>query len=49
MIASLAPLMRRRRSNSNVTASSEEFWNSSPYGQLYLSFRRRNVPHMAVI
>ena len=32
-----------------VTASSEEFWNSSPYGSLYLSFLRRNVPHVAVI
>jgi hypothetical protein len=32
-----------------VTASSEEFWNSSPYGALYLSFLRRNVPHVAVI
>jgi len=33
----------------SVTTSSEDFWNSSPYGQLYLSFRRRNVPHIAVI
>jgi hypothetical protein len=32
-----------------VSSSSEDFWNSSPYGQLYLSFRRRNVPHIAVI
>ena len=32
-----------------VSSSSEDFWNSSPYGQLYLSFRRRNVPHVAVI
>jgi Protein of unknown function (DUF4054) len=33
----------------HITSSSEDFWNSSPYGQLYLSFRRRNVPHVAVI
>jgi Protein of unknown function (DUF4054) len=33
----------------HVTSSSEDFWQSSPYGQLYLSFRRRNVPHIAVI
>jgi Protein of unknown function (DUF4054) len=32
-----------------VTSSAQDFWNSSPYGQLYLSFLRRNVPHVAVI
>jgi len=34
---------------STSTVSSAEFWQSSPYGQLMLSFRRRNVPHVAVI
>jgi len=32
-----------------VTSSAKDFWESSPYGQLYLSFQRRNVPHIAVI
>ena len=32
-----------------VSSSAMDFWNSSPYGQLYLSFLRRNVPHVAVI
>jgi hypothetical protein len=35
-------------SGSTVTGSSE-FWESTPYGQLYLSFRRRNAPHVAVV
>lgn len=30
-------------------AASAEFWTSTPYGQMYLSYRRRNVPHVAVI
>lgn len=30
-------------------AASAEFWESTPYGQMYLSYRRRNVPHVAVI
>jgi len=34
---------------SSTTVSAEEFWNSSPYGPMYLSFLRRNVPHVAVI
>jgi hypothetical protein len=36
-------------SSETITSSSEDFWQASPYGQLYLSFRRRNVPHIAVI
>lgn len=28
---------------------SGQFWESSPYGMLYLSYRRRNVAHVAVI
>jgi hypothetical protein len=36
-------------STEKVTSSAQDFWNSSPYGQLYLSFLRRNVPHVAVI
>ena len=30
-------------------ASSAEFWEATPYGQMYLSYRRRNVAHIAVI
>jgi hypothetical protein len=30
-------------------SSSDEFWESSPYGEMYLSYRRRNVAHVAVI
>ena len=26
-----------------------EFWEATPYGEMYLSFQRRNVPHIAVI
>lgn len=36
-------------SGGTTTTSSSKFWESSPYGQLYLSFLRRNVPHVAVI
>jgi len=36
-------------STGGSTAASSEFWESTPYGQLYLSFRRRNVPHVAVV
>jgi hypothetical protein len=35
--------------STKITSSAQDFWNSSPYGQLYLSFLRRNVPHVAVI
>lgn len=31
------------------SSAQAEFWESSPYGTMYLSFRRRNVPHVAVI
>jgi hypothetical protein len=31
------------------SASSAEFWESTPYGQMYLSYRRRNVAHVAVV
>ena len=31
------------------TAASEEFWGSTPYGQMYLALLRRNVPHVAVV
>jgi Protein of unknown function (DUF4054) len=30
-------------------ANAEQFWESSPYGPIYESLRRRNVPHIAVI
>lgn len=30
-------------------ASSAAFWEATPYGEMYLSFQRRNVPHIAVI
>ena len=36
-------------SGEKFTTSASEFWESSPYGVLYLSFQRRNVPHIAVI
>jgi hypothetical protein len=36
-------------SGTKTVASSADFWNSSPYGKLYLSYLRRNVPHVAVI
>jgi len=32
-----------------VSTSAGEFWESTPYGQMLLSYRRRNVPHIAVI
>ena len=31
------------------SSSATDFWKSTPYGQLYLSFLRRNAPHVAVI
>lgn len=34
---------------SSSKAASDEFWKASPYGQIVLSYRRRNVPHIAVI
>lgn len=34
---------------STSSAASAEFWESTPYGNMYLSFRRRNVAHVAVI
>jgi len=36
-------------SGSGTVAGSSKFWEATPYGQLYLSFLRRNVPHVAVI
>lgn len=32
-----------------VTTSASTFWNETIYGQMYLSYLRRNVPHVAVI
>ncbi len=37
------------KSSGQDRAASAEFWESSPYGLMYLSFRRRNVPHCAVV
>ena len=34
---------------SKVTTSAGEFWEQTPYGQMLLSYRRRNVPHVAVV
>jgi len=31
------------------TTSSEEYWEATFYGQAYLKYRRRNVPHVAVV
>jgi len=36
-------------SGSGSDTSASEFWESTPYGQIYLSFRRRNVAHVAVV
>ena len=34
---------------SGTTTTASKFWEASPYGQMYLSYQRRNVPHIAVI
>jgi len=39
----------KKTSSGGTSASSAEFWESTPYGQLYLSFLRRNVAHVAVV
>jgi len=39
----------QQQASGSYTTSSSKFWESSPYGNLYLSFLRRNVPHVAVI
>ena len=39
----------KQKSSGSEAAASAEFWESTPYGQMYLSLRRRNVPHVAVI
>jgi hypothetical protein len=33
----------------STSSAASEFWESTPYGEMYLSFRRRNVPHVAVV
>ena len=40
---------KQQSSGGGKTASADEFWESTPYGQMYLSYRRRNVAHVAVI
>jgi hypothetical protein len=30
-------------------STATDFWEASPYGKMYLSFQRRNVPHVAVV
>jgi Protein of unknown function (DUF4054) len=37
------------KTSTKVTTSAGEFWEQTPYGQMLLSYRRRNVPHVAVI
>jgi hypothetical protein len=37
------------KSSGQEANASAEFWESSPYGLMYLSLRRRNVPHCAVV
>lgn len=37
------------KSSGDSSHASAEFWESSPYGLMYLSFQRRNVPHVAVV
>jgi hypothetical protein len=45
----------RVNANDNQSGSSgggsdaSQFWEATAYGQMYLSFLRRNVPHVAVI
>ena len=41
--------LQKQSGGSGASASSEEFWEATPYGQMYLSYRRRNVAHIAVI
>jgi hypothetical protein len=36
-------------SGGKTPSSAEEFWKGTIYGQMYLSFLRRNVPHVAVV
>ena len=36
-------------SGGGTSSSSSEFWESTKYGEIYLSFVRRNAPHIAVI
>jgi hypothetical protein len=31
------------------SSGATDFWKATPYGQMYLSFLRRNAPHVAVI
>jgi len=45
---SLTDQKKTNSADATKTASSE-FWNATLYGQLYLSYRRRNVSHVAVI
>ena len=39
----------KQQSGGGSGVSAAEFWEATPYGQMYLSFRRRNVAHVAVI
>jgi len=39
----------QKQSGGGASGSSEEFWEATPYGQMYLAYRRRNVAHIAVI
>lgn len=38
-----------KQEGASSRSSAGEFWEATPYGEMYLSFRRRNVPHVAVI
>lgn len=40
---------QKASSSGGSVAASDEFWSATNYGQMYLSFRRRNVAHIAVI
>jgi len=33
----------------NTSSASSEFWEATKYGEIYLSYVRRNAPHIAVI
>ena len=39
----------KQATGSGGGTSAAEFWEATPYGLMYLSFRRRNVAHVAVI
>jgi hypothetical protein len=39
----------KTQSGNTATTASDDYWQATLYGQMYLSYRRRNVPHVAVV